>query len=139
MAYSGWLYAKNGGSSKGSIPAAWAFQDGQGPGADAAFARIRTQKAVVPSVWRFENRDILVVTERRGLRSRLPAFPASLVPAADSIGSGAGGECGSTAWAWSPSVGLRGVVPGARETIHLAAVDVELTAAARAKKSGLRS
>ena len=48
-----------------SIAACWAFQGEQHPRADAAFARIRTEDAVVPSLWWFEIRNILVVNERR--------------------------------------------------------------------------
>ncbi len=48
-----------------SVAACWAFQDEQHPRADAAFARIRTEEAVVPSLWWFEVRNILVVNERR--------------------------------------------------------------------------
>ena len=49
-----------------SRPACWAFQGEQDPRADAAFARIQTQEAVVPSLWWFEIRNILVVSECRG-------------------------------------------------------------------------
>jgi len=48
-----------------SIPACWALQDEQDSRADAAFVRIRTEEAVVPSLWWFEIRNILVVNERR--------------------------------------------------------------------------
>jgi predicted nucleic acid-binding protein len=48
-----------------SIPACWVFQDEQSSTADAAFARIQTEEAVVPSLWWFEIRNILVVNERR--------------------------------------------------------------------------
>jgi predicted nucleic acid-binding protein len=42
-----------------------AFLDEQDPRADAAFVRIKTEEAVVPSRWWFEVRNILVVNERR--------------------------------------------------------------------------
>jgi predicted nucleic acid-binding protein len=48
-----------------SIAACWAFPDEQDPRADAALARIRAEDAVVPSLWWFEIRNILVVNERR--------------------------------------------------------------------------
>src|SRR2546422_2872363 len=48
-----------------SIPACWAFQDEQDPRADAAYVQIKTEEAVVPSLWWFEVRNILVVNERR--------------------------------------------------------------------------
>ena len=48
-----------------SIAACWAFPDEQDPRADAALARVRIEDAVVPSLWWFEIRNILVVNERR--------------------------------------------------------------------------
>ncbi len=48
-----------------SIAACWAFQDEQDARADAALARLRLEEAVVPSLWWFEVRNILVVNERR--------------------------------------------------------------------------
>jgi predicted nucleic acid-binding protein len=48
-----------------SIAACWAFPDEQDPRADAALARVRIEDAVVPSLWWFEVRNILVVNERR--------------------------------------------------------------------------
>jgi predicted nucleic acid-binding protein len=48
-----------------SIPACWAFQDEQDARADAAYVRIKTEEAIVPSLWWFEIRNILVVNERR--------------------------------------------------------------------------
>jgi predicted nucleic acid-binding protein len=48
-----------------SIAACWAFHDEDHPDADLALARIRTEEAVVPSLWWFEVRNILIVNERR--------------------------------------------------------------------------
>jgi predicted nucleic acid-binding protein len=48
-----------------SIAACWAFQDEDHPHADIAFTRIRKDEALVPSIWWFEVRNILVVNERR--------------------------------------------------------------------------
>jgi predicted nucleic acid-binding protein len=48
-----------------SITACWAFEDEGHPHADLAYRRIRTEEAVVPSLWWFEVRNILVVNERR--------------------------------------------------------------------------
>jgi predicted nucleic acid-binding protein len=48
-----------------SIAACWAFESEQHPRADAAFAQIRTEEAVVPSLWWVEVRNMLVVNERR--------------------------------------------------------------------------
>src|SRR5271169_88145 len=49
-----------------SITACWAFEDEDHPDASAAFERVRLEEAVVPSLWWFEVRNILVVNERRG-------------------------------------------------------------------------
>ena len=48
-----------------SVAACWALEDEADPQADLALRRIRTEEAVVPSLWWFEVRNILVVNERR--------------------------------------------------------------------------
>lgn len=48
-----------------SVTACWAFEDEDHPIADLALARIRSEEAVVPSLWWFEVRNILIVNERR--------------------------------------------------------------------------
>ena len=48
-----------------SAAVCWAFRDEEHPHAAAALTRIRTDQAVVPSLWWFEVRNILVVNERR--------------------------------------------------------------------------
>jgi predicted nucleic acid-binding protein len=48
-----------------SITACWAFQDEDHPDAGLAFHRMRAEEAVVPCLWWFEVRNILVVNERR--------------------------------------------------------------------------
>jgi predicted nucleic acid-binding protein len=48
-----------------SITVCWAFQHEDHPDASLAFAQMRTQEAVVPCLWWFEVRNILVVNERR--------------------------------------------------------------------------
>ena len=48
-----------------SITACWAFQDEDHPDASLAFYRMRAEEAVVPCLWWFEVRNILVVNERR--------------------------------------------------------------------------
>ena len=48
-----------------SIAACWVFQDEDDPRADLALSRIKTDEALVPSLWWFELRNILVVNERR--------------------------------------------------------------------------
>ena len=48
-----------------SVAACWAFPDEQDPRADQALARARTEDAVVPALWWFAVRNILIVNERR--------------------------------------------------------------------------
>lgn len=48
-----------------SITACWAFQDEDHPDASLAFERMRSEEGVVPCLWWFEVRNILVVNERR--------------------------------------------------------------------------
>ncbi|MFN3077156.1 MAG: type II toxin-antitoxin system VapC family toxin [Alphaproteobacteria bacterium] len=48
-----------------SIVACWAFRDEEHPHADLALNRLRRDDAVVPSLWWYEVRNILVVNERR--------------------------------------------------------------------------
>jgi predicted nucleic acid-binding protein len=48
-----------------AVTACWAFADEDHPDAALALLRIRTEEAVVPSLWWFEVRNILVVNERR--------------------------------------------------------------------------
>lgn len=48
-----------------SITACWAFDDEDHPDARLAFDRMRAEEAVVPGLWWFEVRNILVVNERR--------------------------------------------------------------------------
>ena len=48
-----------------SITACWAFQDEDHPDAGLAFHRMRAEEAVVPCLWWFDVRNILVVNERR--------------------------------------------------------------------------
>ena len=49
-----------------SVSACWAFADEDHPLADVAFSSLQTEQAVVPALWWFEVRNILVVNERRG-------------------------------------------------------------------------
>jgi predicted nucleic acid-binding protein len=49
-----------------SIAACWAFDDEDHPVAALALERVRTDTARVPSLWWFEVRNTLIVSERRG-------------------------------------------------------------------------
>ncbi|HEY1218055.1 MAG TPA: type II toxin-antitoxin system VapC family toxin [Bryobacteraceae bacterium] len=48
-----------------SITACWAFDDEDHTDASLAFERMRAEEGVVPGLWWFEVRNILVVNERR--------------------------------------------------------------------------
>jgi predicted nucleic acid-binding protein len=48
-----------------SVVISWAMPDEGHPVADAAFQRIQTDSAVVPAIWWYEIRNILVINERR--------------------------------------------------------------------------
>ncbi len=49
-----------------SVAASWAFDDEDHPVAAAALQRLRQDSAVVPAIWWYELRNIVVVNERRG-------------------------------------------------------------------------
>lgn len=124
-----------------SIPACWAFLDEQDPRADAAFRRLEKEEAVVPTLWWFEIRAILVVNERRkritqsdtgaflrdlaGLRIRVDREPEEAVVL-------------RLARTHRLSVYDAAYLELAlREAVPLATLDKQLTAAARAEGSGL--
>ena len=48
-----------------SVTACWAFQDETHDDASLAFDRMRAEEAIVPFLWWFEVRNILIVNERR--------------------------------------------------------------------------
>ncbi len=48
-----------------SVAACWAFDDEDHPLAARALERLRTEPALVPALWWFELRNVLVVNERR--------------------------------------------------------------------------
>jgi|SRR5208283_652570 len=47
-----------------SVTACWAFDDEDHPDASLAFERMRAEEGVVPGLWWFEVRNILIVNER---------------------------------------------------------------------------
>ena len=49
-----------------SVAMAWAFADEEHPVATAALTLIRSDEGCVPSLWWFEVRNVLIVSERRG-------------------------------------------------------------------------
>ena len=48
-----------------SIAAAWALADESSPIAERADARLDTDRAIVPRIWWYEIRNLLVINERR--------------------------------------------------------------------------
>ena len=124
-----------------SIPACWILQDEEDPRADAAFARIKRDEAVVPALWWFEIRNILVVSERRkritesetgvflrdlaGLRVRVDRQPEEKVVLR--LARTRGPSVYDAAYL---ELALRAAIP-------LATLDAELAAAARAEGSRL--
>ena len=48
-----------------SVSVCWAFDDEDHPDASLAFERMRTEEGVIPCLWWFEVRNILVANERR--------------------------------------------------------------------------
>ncbi|MGA2117447.1 MAG: type II toxin-antitoxin system VapC family toxin [Bryobacteraceae bacterium] len=54
------------------------FEDESNPEADVAFRRVRTEEALVPSLWWFEVRNTLVVRRRRITESDTVALLARL-------------------------------------------------------------
>ena len=70
-----------------SVAAGWMLKDEKHPEAAFAFARLLTDGGFVPSIWWYEVRNLLVVSERRGrltrsdvetLRVDLVALPVSV-------------------------------------------------------------
>lgn len=124
-----------------SIPACWALQDEDDPRADTAFARMKSDEEVVPSLWWFEIRKILVVNESRkrisesdsgvflralaGLRVRVDPEPEESVVLRLARTHGLSVYDASY------------LELSVREAIPLATLDAQLTAAARAEGSGL--
>ena len=49
-----------------SIAAAWIIEDEHHPVADAVLETLETEQGIVPQIWHFEIRNVLVVSERRG-------------------------------------------------------------------------
>jgi predicted nucleic acid-binding protein len=49
-----------------SVTITWAMRDEDQPLADLAFLELQSGSAIVPGIWWYEIRDILVLNERRG-------------------------------------------------------------------------
>lgn len=57
-----------------SVTAAWAFPDERSELADQTYGRLGPDRAVVPALWWYEIRNVMVIGERRG---RISATAAS--------------------------------------------------------------
>ena len=124
-----------------SIALAWALADENHPVAAAALARIRTDEALVPSIWWFEVRNALIVNERRGrlpesgtaafLRglARLPVTVDRLPSEAELLALAR--RCRLTVY------DAAYLEVAQREGVQLATLDAELATAARAEQIGL--
>jgi len=53
-----------------SVAGCWCFPDEVSPAADAALSLISADEAVVPAVWWFELRNLLLTGERHGRMDR---------------------------------------------------------------------
>jgi predicted nucleic acid-binding protein len=76
-----------------SVTACWAFSDESNADAILALQRIRGEQALVPSLWWFEMRNVLMVNERRGRLTewstatflrKLARLPITIEPLPDS-------------------------------------------------------
>jgi len=121
-----------------SIALAWAFADESDPRATAALARIRTDEALVPSIWWFEIRNTLVVNERRGrlTEADTAAFLRTLARLAVTIDRQPGeAEVLTLARRHRLSVYDAAYLELAqRDSVPLATLDRELIGAARAER-----
>jgi predicted nucleic acid-binding protein len=124
-----------------SIALAWAFADEDDPRAVAELARIRTDEALVPSIWWFEARNTLVVNERRGrlTEADTAAFLRTLARLAMTIDrQPAEAETLTLARQHRLSVYDAAYLELARrESVPLATLDRELIGAARAEQVSL--
>jgi predicted nucleic acid-binding protein len=48
-----------------SVALSWCFEDEATPGADAVLERLRTEEAIVPSLWHLEVANVLALSERK--------------------------------------------------------------------------
>ena len=124
-----------------SIAACWAFADEQDPRADVALERVRIEEAVVPSLWWFEVRNILVVNDRRKANhgARHKQLSSRTCPAPDPGGSRTRGNTVlRLARFHRLSVYDASYLELAlREGTPMATLDAELAAAATAEATGL--
>ena len=77
-----------------SITACWAFSDESNADATLALKRMSSERALVPPLWWFEMRNVLMVNERRGRLTewstvaflrKLSRLPITIEPLPDSV------------------------------------------------------
>jgi predicted nucleic acid-binding protein len=77
-----------------SVVAAWHFPDERSADGDAILARLESDRALMPALWWFEVRNVLLVGERRGRTARehtelffdfLRELPIELAPLPDEL------------------------------------------------------
>ncbi len=122
-----------------SIAAAWALQDEDEPAARAALKRIAVDEAVVPALFWYEIRNILVVSERRGriTEAQTRQFLRSLALLPIAVDSGPEEErvLGLARHHKLTSYDAAYLELAQRESIRLASLDDALLRAAKAEKT----
>jgi predicted nucleic acid-binding protein len=124
-----------------SIAACWAFEDEDHPIAALALERMRTDEALVPSLWWFEVRNTLIVNERRGRLAE--ADTAAFLRAVSRLGvvvDRSPEEAAVLALARKHRLSVYDasyLALAERESLPLATLDTDLTRAARAENVSL--
>jgi predicted nucleic acid-binding protein len=123
-----------------SVAACWLFDDEDHPHARHALARIRGDEAWVPSLWWFEVRNTLLVSERRGrlTEADTTAFLAALSRLAISVDRTPGDDVLALARRRNLTVYDAAYLELARRAdLPLATLDRRLALAARAEQVAL--
>lgn len=123
-----------------SVAACWLFDDEDHPHARLALARIRGDEARVPSLWWFEVRNTLLVSERRGrlTEADTTAFLAVLSRLAISVDRTPGDDVLALARRRNLTVYDAAYLELARRAdLPLATLDRRLAVAARAERVAL--
>jgi predicted nucleic acid-binding protein len=77
-----------------SVVAAWHFSDERSAEGDSILARLESDRALMPALWWFEVRNVLLIGERRGRTARehterflefLRGLPIELAPLPDEV------------------------------------------------------
>jgi predicted nucleic acid-binding protein len=120
-----------------SVAACWCYHDEEDPRADAAFARLDEERAVVPVHWWFEVRNVVLVGERRKriteqysseFLDRLNRFPIDLAALPEPLAAMAFARRHRLTFYDAAYLEL-----AKRESVSLATLDDALSAAARSE------